>query len=493
MNPPAAYSRRRFLESTALFATASLVRAESSSKADGKKVEVSFTTAWLDVILDINADDVDRVGARPPILARQMAIPLTAMYDAWAAYDAKAKGAHTGDSLRRPVAEHTEENKRIAISYAAYRTMADLFPDDLAKLNAHMAKVGHDPANQSTDKATPQGIGNLAAAAIIAARHQDGANQLGNEVGSNGKPYSDYTFYQPVNPADKIYDPDRWQPIAFVNPKDPKGPKITPGFLAPHWYRVTPFALKSSSQFRPGPPPKVGSEQMRKEAEECILFNASLSCDQKAIVEFMRDGPRSTGQSGHWLKFARAVAVRDGHNLDKDVQCYFAVANAAMDSFIAAWEAKRVYDSSRPWTIIHHLWKDQPIKGWGGPDKGTVDMKGQDWHPYSPDTFVTPPFPGYVSGHSCVSGCCGKVLELFSGSDTFGEVELRHCGALTETIGQQVSLKLPTFTATADMAGLSRVMGGYHIQADNVEGLALGRKVASVVWDRCKALIAGTG
>jgi len=40
---------------------------------------------------------------------------------------------------------------------------------------------------------------------------------------------------------------------------------------------------------------------------------------------------------------------------------------------------------------------------------------------------------------------------------------------------KDVVLALPTFTATADMAGISRVMGGYHIQADNVEGLKLGR------------------
>jgi hypothetical protein len=57
-------------------------------------------------------------------------------------------------------------------------------------------------------------------------------------------------------------------------------------------------------------------------------------------------------------------------------------------------------------------------------------------------------------------------------------------GALTdpENTGDTVTLKFPTFTKTADMAGLSRVLGGYHIQADNVEGLALGRKVADVVW-----------
>jgi len=32
------------------------------------------------------------------------------------------------------------------------------------------------------------------------------------------------------------------------------------------------------------------------------------------------------------------------------------------------------------------------------------------------------------------------------------------------------------------MAGMSRVLGGYHIQADNVAGLELGRNVAKEVW-----------
>jgi hypothetical protein len=55
-----------------------------------------------------------------------------------------------------------------------------------------------------------------------------------------------------------------------------------------------------------------------------------------------------------------------------------------------------------------------------------------------------------------------------------------------------VGLACPTFTATAEMAGISRVMGGYHIQADNVEGLSLGRKVAEHSWPRYQALFDGT-
>jgi hypothetical protein len=55
-----------------------------------------------------------------------------------------------------------------------------------------------------------------------------------------------------------------------------------------------------------------------------------------------------------------------------------------------------------------------------------------------------------------------------------------------------VALHLPTFTATAEMAGISRVMGGYHIQADNVAGLELGRKVAQYVYPKTKAYFDGT-
>ena len=49
-------------------------------------------------------------------------------------------------------------------------------------------------------------------------------------------------------------------------------------------------------------------------------------------------------------------------------------------------------------------------------------------------------------------------------------------------IGELVILKFPTFTKTAEMAGISRVMGGYHIRDDNIAGLKLGRDVAHQVW-----------
>jgi hypothetical protein len=64
----------------------------------------------------------------PTVVARHLAIVHTAMYDAWAAYDAKALGTRTGASLRRPASEWTANYKSMAISYAAYRVLRDLFP-----------------------------------------------------------------------------------------------------------------------------------------------------------------------------------------------------------------------------------------------------------------------------------------------------------------------------------------------------------------------------
>lgn len=213
-------------------------------------------------------------------------------------------------------------------------------------------------------------------------------------------------------------------------------------------------------------------------------MQANLTNENKALVEFMRDGPKSVQQAGHWLKFAQDVSRRDKHTLDQDVKMYFAVEVAAMDAFIACWDSKMFYDYARPYALVHNYYKDQTIKAWAGPGKGMAQMKGADWRPYSPDEFLCPPFPSYVSGHSTVSGACSEILKAFTGSDTFGEQVKLVPGALTEpdNLGDSVVIKFPTFTETANMAGISRVMGGYHIQVDNVAGLKLGRDVASEAW-----------
>ncbi len=115
----------------------------------------------------------------------------------------------------------------------------------------------------------------------------------------------------------------------------------------------------------------------------------------------------------------------------------------------------------RPYALVHYYFKDKTISGWGGPEKGWIKMKGQDWRPYSPDAFLCPAFPSYVSGHSTISGACSEILRLYTEDDHFGIEVKRIPGELTEpdNLGEPVYLKFPTFTETADMAGISTCDG----------------------------------
>lgn len=436
---------------------------------------------WGKMAITATANNTDKFRPRPTITSRILGLTFVAVFDAWSRYDENAIPVYLENVSKRPLEEQTIKNKEIAISYAAYGALCEYYYSDKELFSAFMVELGYDPNNKSLDPKTPEGIGNLAAKAVIAARKGDGSNEYGEEKGSNGVPFFNYVGYEPINSADKMVDIYHWQPKYF---SDGNGGQFAPKCLTPFWNKVKPVGLKSGNQFRPSPPPLIGSEQLKKEVEEVITLQANLTNEQKALVEFMRDGPKSVQQAGHWLKFAQDVSRRDNHTLDQDVKMYFLNQVTAMDCFIACWDSKMVYDYARPYALVHYYYKDKTIKAWGGPGKGIVEMQGQQWKPYSPDTFLCPPFPSYVSGHSTISGGCAEALKLWTGSDTFGESVELIPGAMTEpnNLGEKVTLNFPTFTETANMAGISRVMGGYHIQVDNVEGLKLGRNVAHEVW-----------
>lgn len=436
---------------------------------------------WGAMALQATANDTERFKPRPTVTSRYLGLIFVSVFDAWSRYDAQAHPVYLKGVERQPAEAHMLANREEAISYAAYRTMCEYYYTDSLLFKGFMNELGYDPDNESMDPNSPAGIGNLAAAAVIEARKGDGANQYGEAEGAKGLAYADYTGYLPVNSPEENVDINRWQPKYFVT-RD--GQRYAPGCLTPYWQHVEPIGIKAADQFRPGPPPMKGSEQLAKEVEEVVEMQANLTDTEIALVEFMRDGPQSVQQAGHWLKFAQDVSRRDNHTLDQDVKMYFLNQVTAMDAFIASWDSKMHYDFARPYALVHDHYKGQEITGWAGPGKGFVKMKGEEWRPYSPAEFLCPPFPSYVSGHSTISGACAEALRMFTGSDHFGESQELVAGALTEpdNLGDTVVLQFPTFTEAAEMAGISRVLGGYHIQAENIAGLELGRDVAQEVW-----------
>lgn len=399
---------------------------------------------WSEMAILGTANDTERFRPRPTITSRFLGLIFTSVFDAWSRYDETALPVYLEGIERRPANEQNLKNKQIAISYAALRTLEKYYYTDKAVFQNFMVQLGLDPNNHTLDPTTPQGIGNLAAMATIQARKGDGANEYGEEQGSKGMAYYDYSGYEPVNTPEENVNIDRWQPKYFT---DEKGGAFAPKCLTPYWGLVKPIGLKSGDQFRPGPPPLVGSDELEKEVKELVDLQANITDEQRALVEFMRDGPQSVQQAGHWLKFAQQVSIRDQHTLDQDVKMFFLNQTVAMDAFIASWDSKMFYDSARPYALVHHYYKDKNIIGWAGPEKGMIEMKGQFWRPYSPDTFLCPPFPGYTSGHSTISGACAEALKLFTGSDILNAEIERIPGILTEpnNLGKKVTLKFPNF------------------------------------------------
>jgi len=471
---------------------ASMLGAEKPSLA------ASWSSATLQGVRDA------KLGA--PMVARALAVVHTCMYDAWAAYDERAIGTQLSGALRRPTEEHTLANKQEAVSYAAYRALVDVLPVDVNSVyRPLMTQLGYDPDDTSADIETPVGIGNVACAAVLEFRHHDKSNQLGDLAQGV---YSDWTGYTPVNrpspvpartiPNDtSLNDPNRWQPLTYINST---GDLVAQRFVGAQWCYVTPFALSSGDEFRwlvrlLGPA-KYGSKEYQEQADELIQISAGLTDRQKLIAEYWSDGPNSEQPPGHWALFAQYVSSRDHHTLDDDVKMFFALSNAIFDAGIAAWDAKRTYDSVRPVTAIPLLYKGKTIRAWGGPGRGTVEMDGARWVPYQATTFPTPPFPDYVSGHSTYSAAAARILELSTGSNHFGySVTIAPGTSKIEpgiTPSKPVKLEWETFTEAADQAGMSRRYGGIHFRAADLAGRMLGRIVAMQAWQRAQTYFNGT-
>lgn len=455
--------------------------------AVGAAQSATLVTDWNDQSLQA----VRATRMAPPIFSRANAIINTAMYDAWAAYDDKANGTQLGGELRRPAAERTDANRRKAMSFAAYRALVELFPSRTAQFNAEMARLGYDPSDTSGNLATPHGIGNVAAAAVIQFRRTDGSNQLGNINGGN--PYSDYTGYVPVNTPFQILDPARWQPLAVPNGS---GGTNIQSFLAPHWGNVKGFGLSRYNQFAIAPPAARGSFEFWRQSTEVLAYSATLTDLTKTIAEWWADGPGSETPPGTWMLFAKQVSDRKQHSLGQDVRMHFALSNAMFDAGIAVWGYKRQFDNSRPITLIHFQFNNRQILAWAGPGQGTQVIQGQNWRPYQIATAPTPPFAEHVSGHSTFSSSAAEALKLFTGSDSFPNSAVVPAGFSSVEPGvvpaQAVTLSWPTFSAAADQAGISRLYGGIHFRLGDLEGRKLGRTVGAQAYALSRAYINGT-
>lgn len=541
-------TRQKTLLASAVVALASValaapVMAQTSGGPHAQREHVPLL--YENIVLNWNEAVLSAVRANPPrptVHARNLHILHNAIYDAWAAYDDVAVGTRYGDGLRRPAEEHTDQNMTVAVSYAAHRALSALYPQNREIFDRVMGALGLPVDHETLDPATPAGIGNLAANAVLAYWAEDGSNWQNN--------FADPLGYTPVNPPDvdptsDAIDPNRWQPLLVptgavtdeygrpvADPDNPDSYRVQ-SFLTPHWGMVQTFAMPSGDAVRPPAPPAYGDHSPYIDAtgqmttrhqayidqyREVMEVAGKLSDPQvggpyRCIAEYWADGPRSDTPPGHWNQIAQGLVLRDGLDIGETAQLYFLLTGAMHDAAIAAWDAKLAYDTIRPITVIRHLWGDQEIESWAGYGLGVQKISGSAWIPYQEPTFLTPPFPDYVSGHSTFSMAAATVLAGYLGTATYYDPDnpttivldlddeegpdilgrFVDKDLMLDTYdGPPMTLVWPTLFDAARQASLSRLYGGIHYQDSNLRGQEMGNAIGHLALDYARSFFDGT-
>jgi hypothetical protein len=462
---------------------AGLVGGSTAWAAADDNLVLKWNQAALDSITDLAVPAIRRT---PPVAARSLAIAHTAIYDAWAAYDNTAKPTNGARASGSPA------DQQLAISHAAYQTLTALF-GSRAQFDALLAAQNSAP----DDPAPAAQVGRQAAADILTARANDGANSpdyldltdWNNSPANVNKTTPTPEVVTPEQPHVQPADPNKWQPLITPN-------GTVQSFLLPHWALVRPWALSSGSALRPSGPAlrltgsgggaKGGNGLVVQEVNQALNYSAGLNDQTKAQAWYWSDGPNSVTPPGHWNLIAQAVSRQRRHSLGQDAKLFFALNSALLDAGIVAWDAKRAYNSMRPITAVRWLNDGKTIRAWK-PNQGTVNMNGTEWRPFLP----TPPFAEYTSGHSTFSNAAAEVLRSFTGSDSFSFSATVAQGSIPSSIESGVPTKPITmswssFTDLANSASLSRQIGGIHFQDGDLHARTTGTDCGKAAYTKAK-------
>jgi hypothetical protein len=266
----------------------------------------------------------------------------------------------------------------------------------------------------------------------------------------------------------------------------------------------------------------------------------------RVLAEYWADGPDSETPPGHWFTILNYVNDQPElkkkfkgkgdvlSDLEWDVKGYFFLGGTMHDVAVTAWGLKGYYDYVRPISAIRYMadrgqssdpnlpsyhpnglplapglieiiYEDDPLAGafgeyigkikvysWRGPSfiidpnedvAGVGWIVAEEWFPYQRPSFVTPPFAGYVSGHSTFSRAAAEVLTMLTNDPFFpgglGTFEVPANTFLKFEKGPSAPLLLQwaTYRDASDQTSLSRIWGGIHPPIDDIPGRIIGARV----------------
>jgi hypothetical protein len=357
--------------------------------------------------------------AQPPnVSVLHMAMVQGAVYDAVNAID----GGHEGYLLTPRVATPTD-SKDAAAATAAFKVLLNIVPAQQPALQAlYDSSLMGIPDGSAKTRGIA--VGNAAAAAMIAARTDDGR-------------FGAFRFVNGTMPGE-------WRPVLPAFGSDPNA-----------WVKdVKPFLIERASQFRSPGPYDLDSRKYAKEVDEVesvgSLNSTTRTADQtQAALYWMENPPRT------WNRIVNSISASKGLPLVENARLFAEVYLTAADAFIAVWDEKAHYSFWRPITAIREANTDG--NAWTDPDP--------NWLPL----IANPPYPEHPSGHLGLSGSFGRTLQQFFHTDKL---------AWTDT---NVAGRTRSFTRVSDAVDEivgARIWSGIHFRNADEASVRISRKIA---------------
>lgn len=376
-----------------------------------------------DAVLEWNTiaqSSVLAASAPAPQQYRSLAIVHTAIFDAVNAIDRR----YTPYAYKAQAPNGT--SAQAAVASAAHTVLASLYPLQQAPLDAALTKSLSAIA-EGQSKAEGIKLGKTVAEQLLALRSKDNAN--------NKLEYK-------AEKATGI-----WQPTP---------PLFLPALL-PHWDTVTPFVLKSATQFKIAEPLALNSAAYIQELNEVKRVGGKASTvrtpDQTASAIWSTIPPAVL-----WNTTARAAAK--GNSLLENARLFALLNIAGLDSYIAGYKVK--YD--------HKLWR--PVVAIPNADqlKNSALTPDPNWE----SLIVTPNHPDYISGHTVSAGAEEEVLKGFFGKDAVKANIIFPANA-------GVTRSFTSFSQITNELVEARIWAGVHTRSADVQGAVLGRRVGEYI------------
>lgn len=415
--------------------------------------EVVITT-----VAGVIPTDVSPGGGDATLVLRTTTMITNAWFDATAPYHSTAVGVYSRLDRQPAPVDNAEMN--VALIYASYRVLLSLLPQRELLWRQMLTNVGLDPDDNSVDTSTPTGIGNVAGAAVVVGRSNDGMNQLGN-VGRdfNQIPYLDYTQYSPVNTAYRLRNPSKWQPDIQ---RLISGIYKVQQFVTPQYAFVEPYSYSGPLSLLVLPPFNSNHHKRqayKHQADEVLSISADLTDEQKLKAELFDNKIESLGFSAVFAALSQGLGLIDFIHLD------FLTNMAAFDAGIFIWQKKRKFDAVRPFSAINHLYGRRPVTAWGGPGQGTAVLPANEWKSYLEEAD----HPEYPSASACFCAAHTQSARVFLGSDNLAYPVPRPAGSSLVEPGivpaVDTLIVFDTWTDFANDCGESRLWAGVHFRA----------------------------